>query len=236
MEDLRKWTARPAPARAPLEGRYVRLEPLDPAMHGDGLFAASSVSDAADRFRWLGDYPPESREAFQPWLEKAAASHDPLFFVVIDAATGEIGGRQALMRIDAANGVAEIGNIYWGPRVARTRLATEAFLLFARHVFDDLGYRRFEWKCNDRNELSKRAALRFGFRFEGIFRQHIVVKGENRDTAWFAMLDHEWPAIRRSMELWLARENFDSNGRQLERLEIFRKRARGDESQTRQDG
>src|SRR5690606_7695102 len=120
LNDLKNWTARPLPARAPLEGRYVRLEPLDPAMHGDGLFAASSVPDASERFRWLGEHPPESRGAFQPWLEKAAASHDPLFFVVIDAATGEIGGRQALMRIDAANGVAEIGNIYWGPRVART--------------------------------------------------------------------------------------------------------------------
>jgi RimJ/RimL family protein N-acetyltransferase len=229
VKDLANWTARPAPARAPLEGRYVRLEPLDPAAHGDGLFAASSVADAGERFRYLGDYPPEDRAAFQPWLEKAAASADPLFFTVIDAATGRIGGRQALMRIDAANGVAEIGNIYWGPGVARTRLATEALFLFARHVFDDLGYRRFEWKCNDRNEPSKRAALRFGFTFEGIFRQHMVVKGENRDTAWFAMLDHEWPAIRRSMELWLAPENFDSDGRQVRRLETFRGKVSRDE-------
>ena len=230
MNDLENWTARPKPVRAPLEGRYVRLEPLDPAVHGDGLFAASSVTNATERFRWLGDYPPESREAFQPWLGKAGASDDPLFFVLIDAVTGDIGGRQALMRIDAANGVAEIGNIYWGPRVARTRLATEAFLLFARYIFDDLGYRRFEWKCNDRNEPSKRAALRFGFRFEGIFRQHMVVKGENRDTAWFAMLDHEWPSIRRALELWLAPENFDSNGQQLERLEVFRERVRGEKA------
>ena len=229
VRNLANWTPRPLPARAPLAGRYVRLEPLDPAVHGDGLFAVSRVADVAERFRWLGDYPPEGREAFQPWLVKASSGDDPLFFAVIDAATGKIGGRQALMRIDAANGVAEIGNIYWGPEVARTRLATEALFLFARHVFDDLGYRRFEWKCNDRNEPSKRAALRYGFRFEGIFRQHMVVKGENRDTAWFAMLDHEWPAIRRAMELWLAPENFDSNGQQLERLEIFRERARGDE-------
>ncbi|WP_309085147.1 GNAT family protein [Chelativorans sp.] len=229
MTDLKHWTARPEPARAPLEGRYVRLEPLDPKRHGDGLFAASSVPDAGQRFRFLSDYPPETREAFQPWVEKAAASPDPLFFAVIDAASGEIGGRQALLRIDAANGVAEIGHIYWGPGIARTPLATEALFLFARHVFDDLGYRRFEWKCNDRNEPSKRSALRFGFRFEGIFRQHMVVKGENRDTAWYAMLDHEWPAIRRAMELWLAPENFDSNGRQLQRLETFRERARGDQ-------
>ncbi|WP_246248991.1 GNAT family N-acetyltransferase [Chelativorans alearense] len=220
--DLKHWTARPAPARAPLAGRYVRLEPLEPARHGDGLFTASSVADAEERFRWLGDYAPESRETFQPWLDRAAASRDPLFFVLIDAATGQIGGRQTFMRIDAANGVAEIGNIYWGPAIARTRLATEAFYLFARHIFDDLGYRRFEWKCNDRNEPSKRAALRFGFRFEGIFRQHMVVKGENRDTAWYAMLDHEWPTIRAALEAWLAPDNFDGDGRQARRLETIR--------------
>jgi RimJ/RimL family protein N-acetyltransferase len=229
LKELMNWTARPGPAREPLTGRYVRLEPLDPGAHGDGLFAVSCVADAAERFRWLGDYPPKSREEFQPWLDKASASDDPLFFAVVDAVTGKVGGRQALMRIDRANGVAEIGNIYWGPGIARTRLATEALFLFAGHVFDDLGYRRFEWKCNNLNEPSKRAALRFGFRFEGIFRQHMVVKGVNRDTAWFAMLDHEWPAIRRTMELWLAPENFDSKGRQVERLETFREKARGDQ-------
>ncbi|MDZ5698482.1 GNAT family protein [Chelativorans sp. M5D2P16] len=222
MDDLRHWTARPAPARAPLEGRYVRLEPLDPARHGDDLFAASSVPDAEARFRWLGDYPPKSRAAFQPWLEKAAASSDPLFFAVIDRATGVAGGRQTLMRIDAANGSAEIGNIYWGPMIARTRLATEAFHLFARHVFDDLGYRRFEWKCNARNEPSKRAALRFGFRFEGLFRRHMVVKGENRDTAWFSIIDSEWPAVKAAAETWLAPGNFDREGRQIRRLEAIR--------------
>lgn len=222
MDDLKHWTARPAPSRVPLEGRYVRLEPLDPGRHGDGLHAASSVADAQARFRWLGDYPPKSRAQFQPWLETAAAGDDPLFFVVLDRATGQIGGRQAFMRIDAANGSAEIGNIYWGPGIARTRLATEAFHLFARHVFDDLGYRRFEWKCNALNEPSKRAALRFGFRFEGIFRQHLVVKGENRDTAWYSIIDSEWPALKAATEAWLAAENFDSAGRQIRRLEAMR--------------
>lgn len=228
MNGLNEWTARPAPSRELLEGRYVRLEHLDPDVHGDGLFVASSVSDADSRFRWLGDYPPQSREDFQPWLEKAAANRDPLFFVVIDRETGRIGGRQAFMRIDAANGVAEIGNIYWGPEIARTRCATEAFYLFARHMFDDLGYRRFEWKCNNRNEPSKRAALRFGFRFEGIFRQHMVVKGENRDTAWYSILDSEWPVVRKAIEDWLAPENFDNEGRQIRRLETIREECDGD--------
>ena len=221
MMDLRDWTARAAPKRSALAGRYVRLEPLDPLRHGDGLFAAASVENAHQRFRWLAEYPPQSRDDFQPWLEKASASRDPLFFAVIDAATGAIGGRQAFMRIDAANGVIEIGSIYWGPAIARTRLVTESFYLFARHIFDDLGYRRFEWKCNNLNGPSKRAAERFGFRFEGVFRQHMVVKGDNRDTAWYAMLDHEWPGIRGRLERWLAPENFDREGRQIKRLEAL---------------
>lgn len=221
MVDLRGWTARAAPEGAPLAGRYVRLELLDPVLHGDGLFAASSVRDAGQRFRWLAEYPPESRDDFQSWLVKASASRDPLFFVVVDAVTGAIGGRQAFMRVDTANGVAEIGSIYWGPAVARTRLATESFHLFARHIFDDLGYRRFEWKCNNLNEPSKRAAERFGFRFEGVFRQHMVVKGDNRDTAWYSMLDFEWTAIRGRLERWLAPENFDRDGRQLRRLDAM---------------
>jgi RimJ/RimL family protein N-acetyltransferase len=126
------------------------------------------------------------------------------------------------MRIDAANGVVEIGNIYWGPELARTAAATEALYLFASHVFDDLGYRRFEWKCNDRNEPSKRAAIRFGFSYEGTFRQHMVVKGENRDTAWYAMIDRDWPAIAAAMRQWLDPANFDRDGRQKRRLEDFR--------------
>ncbi|WP_173933201.1 GNAT family protein [Chelativorans sp. Marseille-P2723] len=227
MQDLASWAPRSAPDRALFAGRYVRLEPLDTAAHGDGLFAVSSVADAQARFRWLREEPPQCRADFQPWLEKMSASRDPLFFAVIDAATGSVGGRQALMRIDADNGVAEIGSIYWGPQVAGTRLATEAFLLFARHIFDDLGYRRFEWKCDDRNEPSKRAAIRFGFRFEGTFRQHMVVKGENRDTAWFAILDHEWSAIREAIELWLAPENFSTGGQQRKKLGVFMERTGG---------
>lgn len=224
MNDLKDWTTRRAPACEPLTGRYVRLEPLDAAIHGDGLFDASSVPDAEERFRWLGNlYPPKSRADFQPWLEEASASRDPLFFVVIDRETGKIGGWQAFMRIDTANGVGEIGNIYWGPVIARTRLATEAFCLFARHIFEDLGYRRFEWKCNDRNEPSKRAALRFGFQFEGVFRQHMVVKGENRDTAWYSILDDEWPGLSKAIEQWLEPANFTIDGRQIRRLEEIKK-------------
>jgi RimJ/RimL family protein N-acetyltransferase len=127
-----------------------------------------------------------------------------------------------LMRIDAANGVIEIGNIYWGPLVSRKPAATEALFLFASYIFDRLGYRRFEWKCNNRNEPSKRAAERFGFTHEGVFRQHMVVKGENRDTAWYAMIDKDWPAIRAGFEAWLSPENFSGEGQQKRRLEDCR--------------
>ena len=218
MSDLAQWTPRPRPGRRSLDGRHVRLEPLDPVRHGDDLFAASSGETAEDLWRWLADGPYPDRASFEPWLQKAAAADDPLFYAVVDRETGRAEGRLTFMRIDAANGVIETGNILFGPRLARTRGATEAIYIQARHAFEDLGYRRFEWKCNDFNEPSKRAASRFGFTYEGLFRQHMVVKGRNRDTAWFAMLDHEWPSRRRAFERWLDPGNFDAGGRQHLRL------------------
>jgi len=211
--DLSGWTARPRPSGDSLAGRWVRLERLDPSRHGDSLFEASIAPGAEERFRYLPDPPPD-RATFDAWAEKMAASADPLCYAVIDPATGRAEGRQTLMRIDAANGVIEIGNILWGPKIARTRMATEALYLLAKHAFDDLGYRRFEWKCNALNAPSRRAAERFGFAFEGIFRQHMVVKGENRDTAWYAMTDGDWPRIRAGFERWLHPANFDPEGRQ----------------------
>lgn len=218
MEDLSNWTPRERPGKVVLEGRYVRLEPLDIAKHGDALYEASLTEDREDRFRWLYDPVPDTRAAFQPWLDAAQASVDPLYFAVVDRASGKVAGRQTLMRIDAANGVVEIGNILWNPPVARTPAATEALYLFARYVFDDLGYRRFEWKCNADNQPSRRAALRFGFEFEGIFRQHLIVKGKNRDTAWFSMIDKEWPQRRAAFEEWLDPANFASDGAQKRSL------------------
>jgi RimJ/RimL family protein N-acetyltransferase len=149
------------------------------------------------------------------------ATDDLLFYAVIDARTGRAGGRQALMRITPEHGVIEIGSILWGPRIARTQIATEALYLFARHAFDDLGYRRFEWKCDALNEPSRRAALRFGFTFEGVFRQHMVVKGKNRDTAWYAMTDADWPRIGAGTKEWLGPGNFDRSGRQRRPLQTF---------------
>lgn len=172
---------------------------------------------AEDRFRYLRE-TPGGRADFETWLVQAAASSDPLYFAVIDQATGRCEGRQGLMRITPDHGVIEIGCILWGPAISRTRVATEAFFLFASHVFDELGYRRFEWKCDARNAASRRAALRFGFRYEGLFRQHMVIKGESRDTTWFAMTDADWPATRAAFESWLAPSNFDDSGRQRQRL------------------
>lgn len=223
--DLNAWRPCPRPVREPIDGRYVRLEPLDTARHGDDLFAISTLPQAADLHRYLFDDPPVSRAAFQVWLERAQASQDPLYFAVIDKETGKAVGRQTFMRIEPAHGCIEIGNILWGPAIARKPAATEAHYLFMRHAFDDLGYRRWEWKCNDLNAPSKRAAERFGYSAEGVFRQHMVVKGQNRDTAWYAIIDGEWPALKRAYEAWLDPANFDDDGRQLERLEEMRRYA-----------
>ena len=222
MNDVAKWRACRRPGRTALTGSYCRLEPLDPIRHGDELFAASMAPGAEERFRYLSD-SPQDRADFEGWLAWAAASEDPMFFAVIDLASGRCEGRQALMRVVPEHGVIEVGSILWGPAIARTRIATEALYLFARYIFDALGYRRFEWKCNARNEPSMRAAARFGFIYEGTFRQHMVVQGENRDTAWFAMLDIDWPTINKSFELWLDPSNFDLLGRQKTRLEDLRK-------------
>jgi RimJ/RimL family protein N-acetyltransferase len=223
-EALPDWTPRPRPDHVTLQGRHVRMEPLQTARHLDGLFTETAVTDteAARRFTWLSEVPPGSRDDLRAWTDKAEASLDPLFFGLIDLASGRVAGRQSLMRIDPAQGVIEIGNIYWGPTIARKPAATEALFLAARYIFDDLGYRRFEWKCNTDNAPSKAAALRFGFRHEGVFRQHMIVKGLSRDTAWFAMTDKDWALLKPGYEAWLDPANFDARGQQIRRLEACR--------------
>ncbi len=208
--DLGQWSGVPRPSRSAIRGRYVRLEPLEPA-HTDDLFAAAAAPGAQERFRWLFEAPPADRATMQSWVEAACAKADPLFFAVVDEATGRAEGRQALMRIDTTHGVIEIGSIMWGPALQRTRMATEALFLFADYAFS-LGYRRFEWKCDDQNLPSKRAAQRFGFKPEGLFRQHMVVKGKNRDTAWFAMTDGDWQRLKPVYTAWLSPDNFDAQG------------------------
>ena len=201
------------PSHLTLTGRYLRLEPLA-ARHAGALLQVATHADRERIYRYLPDEPLKSIAESHEWIVSRLAVQDPLFFACVDAADGAVLGRQALMRITPQHGAIEIGNILWGPGMAGTRLATEAFHLMARHVFDDLGYRRFEWKCDSLNEPSRRAALRLGFEFEGIFRQHLWIKGRNRDTAWYAMLDRDWPALRGAFEAWLEPRNFDAAGAQ----------------------
>ncbi|NMA97836.1 MAG: GNAT family N-acetyltransferase [Phyllobacteriaceae bacterium] len=206
-----------APERIVLDGTYVRLEPIE-ARHAADLFEVSNLPGGPERYRWLLSNAPESVDALAQKLATAWGDTDR-YAAVIDKASGKAVGQQAWMRIRPEHGSIEIGGIYWGLPMARSRLSTEAFFLFARHAFDDLGYRRFEWKCNNRNEPSKAAATRFGFTFEGIFRQDQIIKGENRDTAWFSILDSEWPAIRAEFTRWLSPDNFDEHGQQKRKLQ-----------------
>jgi len=203
------------PERVTLEGRFVTLTPLDAAAHADALFDAANGGDKDQVWDYLFDGPYTDREAFRASIEAKSKSADPFYFAVVDKSSGKPVGYLSLMRIEPAHRVIEVGGILYTPAMQRTPGATEAQYLFARYVFDDLGYRRYEWKCNALNAPSQRAAQRLGFTFEGVFRQHMIVKGRNRDTAWYSMLDHEWPARRAAFERWLSPDNFDAAGRQI---------------------
>ena len=203
------------PARTSLAGAHVRLEPVEPGAHAESLYRLShSRPEDAVLWIYLAYGPFADQGALAAWLEERARSEDPLFFALVEQASGEAAGMASYLNIVPANGSIEIGHIWFAPSMQKSRAATEAIYLLARHAFDELGYRRLEWKCDALNAASIRAARRFGFTYEGTFRQHMVVKGRNRDTAWFALLDREWPAVRSAFERWLAPANFDAAGRQ----------------------
>ncbi len=202
------------PGRTTLQGRLVTLMPLDPVAHGDTLYEETHGDGKDQLWRYLFEGPFPDRAAFDIHLRRQAASEDPLFFTILDRASKSAAGYAAYMRIEPAHRVIEVGSIVYTQRLQQTALATEAMYLMARHVFEDLGYRRYEWKCNALNAPSRRAALRLGFTFEGVFRQHMIVKGRNRDTAWFSMLDSEWPVRKANFERWLDPSNFTADGRQ----------------------
>jgi len=202
------------PQRTTLDGRVVRIAPLDPLTHAASLFEGSSGQENEPLWRYLFEGPFHTRDDFDSNLKEKAISEDPLFFAILDKPSGDAVGYASYMRIEPAHRVIEVGSILFTPRLQRTIGATEAMYLMARHVFEDLGYRRYEWKCNALNAPSRRAALRLGFTFEGVFRQHMIIKGRNRDTAWFSMLDSEWPTRKAAFERWLDPSNFDANGRQ----------------------
>ena len=211
------------PQRAPQRGRIVDIVPLDPAVHAAALYDATRGSHNEGLWLYLFEGPFATRADFDSHLEKKAASDDPLAFAILDKSCGDAIGLASYMRIEPVHRVIEVGSILFTPRLQHTTGATEAMYLMARHVFEDLGYRRYEWKCNALNSPSRSAAQRLGFTFEGIFRQHMIIKGHNRDTAWFSMLDSEWPKRKTAFERWLDPTNFDANGRQRTSLSKLNK-------------
>ena len=209
------WTPPPRPPRAPLEGRYARVEPLDPERHAADLFAANRLDDAIWTYMPYG--PFDTLDAYRAWIEGAGLGDDPLFHAVIDRETGKAAGVAAYLRIDPPAGAIEVGHICYSPALQRSRAGTEAMVLLMRRAFG-LGYRRYEWKCDALNAASRRLAQRLGLSHEGVFRQATVYKGRNRDTAWYAAIDREWPALEAAFETWLDPANFDAAGRQRRSL------------------
>jgi len=218
---LPRWTRPPHPPRTSIRGRFCSVEPLDPASHGRDL-SACLVGRENDDGRWtyLPYGPFNTHDDFAGWLERSATAEDPLFFAIVDGG-GRAIGVASYMRIDRANGVIEVGHLNYSARLQRTAAATEAMYLMMRRAFDELGYRRYEWKCDSLNAPSRRAAARLGFTYEGLFRQAVIYKDRNRDTAWFSIIDTEWPARKAAFEAWLAPENLDENARQRQPLSAF---------------
>ena len=217
------------PAKRPqavaLSGCYVDVEPLDAQVHAADLHAAALTADPKTHWTYLSFGPWADRAAFDAWLRPLAGSQDPFPFVLRDKASGKAAGMASYMRIEPQHRVIEIGSIWYSPALQRSRTATEAMYLLARHAFEALGYRRYEWKCNSYNVPSRRAAERLGFTYEGLFRQHMISRGRNRDTAWFSMLDCEWPVCKAAFERWLAPENFDAGLQQRRSLSELRRDA-----------
>ncbi len=216
------WTPRPLPPSTTMTGRFCRVEPLDPATHAADLFEANRTDAAGRNWTYLGADGFTELDAYRAWLDKMCAGSDPLFHAIIDLGTGRAVGVASYLRIDPANGVIEVGHINYSPLLQQKPAATEAMYIMMARAFDELGYRRYEWKCDDRNGPSRAAAKRLGFQYEGTFRQAMVYKDRNRDTAWFSILDGEWPMVKAAFEAWLAPENFDAAGRQKQSLTELR--------------
>lgn len=223
-QPLPDWQPRPLPQREVLQGSYCRLEPLSVAQHGKALFEAYALAQDGRDWTYLFAGPFNDKAEFMAYAQQMESSRDPLHFAVIDQQTGRAVGTLALMRIAPEHGVIEVGHVTFSPLLKQTRQATEAHFLLMRYAFDQLGYRRYEWKCDSLNAPSRRAAARLGFQYEGEFRQAIVYRGRTRDTSWFSIIDGEWPQVKRGFERWLAAKNFSADGQQQERLETLRQR------------
>lgn len=217
------WSPRPLPSGVTLEGTYCRLEALDVERHASALYAAYRAAPDGRDWTYLAIGPFDDEQAYRRYAETAARSTDPRHYAVIDRNTGKAVGTLALMRIEPAQGVIEVGSVTFSPLLKRTPISTEAQFLLMSYAFDALGYRRYEWKCDSLNAPSRAAAERLGFKFEGIFRQVVIYKGRNRDTAWFSILDKEWPLQKQAFQAWLAADNFDERGQQRKSLAELRK-------------
>jgi RimJ/RimL family protein N-acetyltransferase len=215
---LPAWTVRPRPPVTTMQGRFCRVEKLLPHKHAADLFAANSLDKDGRNWTYLGVGPFLTIEPYHAWLTSVAPGQDPLFHAIVDQATGKAIGVASLMRIDPAMGVVEVGHINYSPLLQGKPHATEAMFLLMSRVFDELGYRRYEWKCDSLNAPSRAAALRYGFRYEGEFRNAVIYKGRSRDTTWFSIIDSEWPAIKAAYAAWLNPANFDANGQQRAKL------------------
>lgn len=218
-DEVAGWAGVERPSRTPMEGRFCRIEPLATERHLSDLFEAYSDDTDGKLWTYMTDGPFNSIDELRKWMEPACALDDPLFHALIDAATGKAVGMAAYMRINPQNGVIEVGSITYSTRLLRTAIATEAMFLMMRRVFNELGYRRYEWKCDSLNAASCRAAERLGFTYDGIFEQAVVYKGRNRDTAWYSILDRNWPPIEKAFVNWLNADNFDENGQQKRKLQ-----------------
>jgi RimJ/RimL family protein N-acetyltransferase len=217
------WKVPERPTRSTMEGRYCRLEPLEPERHAEDLYVTNAVDSQGRNWTYLPYGPFESLASYRVWMEKDCTSEDPLFFAIVDQSTNRAVGVSSYLRIDPNSGSIEVGHINYSPQLQRTTGATEAMFLMMKNAFE-LGYRRYEWKCNALNAPSRRAAERLGFSFEGVFRQAAVLKGRNRDTAWYSVIDPEWPALRAAFEKWLEPSNFDPTGQQFVSLKTLKSR------------
>ena len=215
------WVGADLPSDATVTGQYCHIEMLNVKRDCEQLYEAFSLDTDARNWTYLPYGPFSTVAQFQSWLEQSSKSHDPLFYTIIDNATNQAVGLASYLRIEPEPGVIEVGHIHFSPKIQRSRISTEAMYLMMKRVFDELGYRRYEWKCDALNQPSRNAALRFGFQFEGIFRQATMYKNRNRDTAWFAIIDKDWPKQQAAFEQWLKPDNFDNDGLQIRKLSDF---------------
>lgn len=225
-EPLPEWVARPWPSRTAMVGRFCRLEPLSADRHASELHEANTLDTEGRNWTYLPYGPFASPEEYATWVRSVEQGEDPLFFAIVDLKSGRAVGVASYLRIDPDMGCIEVGHLAYSPALQRTAAATEAMYLMMRRAFDELGYRRYEWKCNSLNAPSWNAAERLGFQYEGIFRQGVIQKARNRDQAWFSIIDGEWPGVKAALEGWLDRSNFDAGDRQRRSLRDFMGEAR----------